>query len=141
MTENDIQKHILGPFIRQLAQRYLLLEAGLAQGVDDLTKSEFQILELIVLGDITTVSQIANLGKVPMSTASWLANQLVDKQYLVRQRDPNDRRVVQLALTDKAKRVLAVLEGAFDAMALELWTMATPDEQKMLVQIAQRFVQ
>src|SRR5258708_3912889 len=98
MSNLDDPNTAITRLLEHLGRRYLLLEVGLAEGIDDLSKRELQTLELIALEGANTVSRIAALGRVPMSTASWLANQLVEKQYLMRRPDISDRRVSQLVL-------------------------------------------
>lgn len=135
----DTEQAVLAGFMRALARRYLLLEYGLAESVNDLTKSEFQTLELIALEGITTVSELAKAGKVPMSTASWHANRLVERGYLARRPDPDDRRTIRLNLTLKGRKVLSVLNRTFEAMAAELLAGPPTSERKALIRLARRF--
>ncbi|MDW8325409.1 MAG: MarR family transcriptional regulator [Anaerolineales bacterium] len=134
----DAERALLAGFLQTLARRYLLLEYGLVESVNDLTKSEFQTMELIALEGITTVSELAKAGKVPMSTASWHANRLVERGYLVRRPDPDDRRTIRLELTAKGRKVLSGLNRAFEAMAAELLAGATASERKVLLKLARR---
>lgn len=128
----------LTEFVQEMARRYLLLESGLASGVDDITKRELQVLELIALYEVSTVTEVAKVGKVPLSTASWIVNNLVEKDYLQRSPDPDDRRVVRLALGPGGQRVMAVLQSAFSAMAEQILAAADEQESAALVALARR---
>jgi DNA-binding MarR family transcriptional regulator len=140
MNPTPSQIAALTQMVQEMARRYLLIEAGLASGIDDITKRELQVIELVSLYQVSTVTEVASAGKVPLSTASWIVNRLVDKDYLVRQRDPDDRRVIHLELGPAGKRILMVLEAAFAGMARQILEAATPDEAAALVSLSKRLV-
>ena len=126
--------------IRELARRYLLLESGLASELDDLRKSELQVLELIALYGANTVSAVAEIGQVPLSTASWLVNNLVEQNYLVRETDPKDRRIQRLKLAQRGEQVLHFLEDAFSAMANQMLNAANPEQATALVHLSEEML-
>lgn len=138
MSNPEEPNAAIARLLEHMGRRYLLLEVGLAEGIDDLSKRELQTLELIAFENANTVSRIAALGRVPMSTASWLANQLVEKQYLTRRPDINDRRVSKLVLAASGEEIISFLRGAFAAMAAEITAAATAEELQALVQLAER---
>ena len=137
---DDEEVEILVLFLRGLAERYLVLQIGLVRDADDITKREFQALELIALRGADTVSRIAELGDVPLSTASWIASQLVEKGYLTREPDPHDRRVQRLRLAAKGRRIIDTLEQTFRQVAVDLYAMATEEERRTLLRLAERFL-
>jgi len=124
--------------VKEMARRYLLLENGIAGGLEDLSKPELQVLELIALYKADTVSKIAQVAQVPLSSASWLANNLVEKEYLHRHTDPEDRRVQRLELAERGAAVLSFLEDAFGGIAEQILQTATEDETKALVNLSRR---
>jgi DNA-binding MarR family transcriptional regulator len=124
--------------VKEMARRYLLLETGIASGLEDLSKPELQVLELIALYKVDTVSKIAQVAQVPLSSASWLAKNLVEKEYLNRHTDPDDRRVQRLELADRGTQVLSFLEEAFNGMAQQILHAATEEETKGLVDLSRR---
>jgi DNA-binding MarR family transcriptional regulator len=138
MNPTPDQIQALTQLVMEMAHRYFLLESGLASGFDDITKREFQLIELVALHQLSTVTEIAEAGQVPLSTASWIVNKLVEKGYLVRHPDPDDRRVVRLELGPKADGVLAVLEAAFAGMAEQILQTANDDEADAMVSLSQR---
>ena len=134
------QIHKVTDLIRELARRYLLLESGLANELDDLRKSELQVLELIALYHADTVSAVAQKGQVPLSTASWLVNNLVEQNYLVRETDQTDRRIQRLKLAERGEKVLHFLEDAFSAMALQRLNAANPEQASALVHLSEEML-
>ena len=137
------QTHIdaVSAMVQEMARRYLLIETGLASGVDDITKRELQVIELVALYSVSTVTEVAHVGRVPLSTASWIVSKLVDKGYLRRRPDPADRRVIRLELGSGGERVLAVLNAAFDGMAQQILQAAEPAEAEALVALSIRLAQ
>jgi DNA-binding MarR family transcriptional regulator len=73
-----------------------------------------------------------------LSSASWLAKNLVEKEYLNRHTDPDDRRVQRLELADRGTQVLSFLEEAFNGMAQQILQAATEEETKGLVDLSRR---
>ncbi|MDX1600935.1 MAG: MarR family transcriptional regulator, partial [Anaerolineales bacterium] len=113
MNPTPDQRSAVTELVQEMARRYLLLETGLASGVDDITKAELQVIELVGLYEISTVTEVATVGQVPLSTASWIVNKLVEKGYLSRSPDLDDRRVTRLDLNEEGQQVMNVVHSAF----------------------------
>jgi DNA-binding MarR family transcriptional regulator len=135
-TEQQLEE--VTNLVKEMARRYLLLENGVASDLEDLSKPELQVLELIALYHADTVSKIAQVAQLPISSASWLANNLVEKQYLSRHTDSEDRRVQRLELAERGNEVLSFLENAFSEMAKEILQAATEEEAHALVALSRR---
>jgi MarR family transcriptional regulator, organic hydroperoxide resistance regulator len=78
----------------------------------DMTLSKQEIFTLMLLdreGEII-MSRIADYVNVSMSTATGIVERLVKNGYLVRNRNDNDRRIVIIKLTDKAKSIVSQIK-------------------------------
>lgn len=89
---------------------YILLieERNLQESNVALSMTEVHILEAIQKSDSKMMSAIAKRLMVTQGTLTVSTSKLVKKGYVVRERDEEDRRIVRLALTDKAQYVLDV---------------------------------
>ena len=54
-------------------------------------------------GGTSSMTQLANLTKMPKQQMTKMADRLVEQGFVTRYDDPNDRRIVMIRLTDKAK--------------------------------------
>jgi DNA-binding MarR family transcriptional regulator len=80
--------------------------------------SQQELRALAALGqrDILTMSELAAILKVPLSTATRMVDNLVAKNLVERKRVQHDRRIVQIAFSKKGKRIHQfVLESRFAA--------------------------
>ena len=89
---------------------YILLieERNLQESKVALSMTEVHILEAIQKSESKMMSAIAKRLMVTQGTLTVSTSKLVNKGYVVRERDEEDRRIVRLALTDKAQYVLDV---------------------------------
>ena len=89
---------------------YILLieERNLQESNVSLSMTEVHILEAIQKCESKMMSAIARRLMVTQGTLTVSTNKLVKKGYVERIRDEEDRRIVRLALTDKAQHVLDV---------------------------------
>ena len=82
----------------------------------DISVSQCYALERVVEAEGLTVNELAASLYLDKSTASRVANSLVDKGYLARARDPEDGRVVRLVPTPAGaalcRRILADIAGS-----------------------------
>jgi DNA-binding MarR family transcriptional regulator len=76
----------------------------------DISVEQFHILRLVRRG-YDSVSLIAKARNISRPAVSQAVNALVDKGLLTRTTDPQDRRYIQLALTDDGA---ALLEAVFE---------------------------
>lgn len=77
---------------------------------EDITTDQFQILQFIKQHEQVTSTQIAQTMGVGKSAITALVNRLVQKEFIERERNEADRRVVYLSLTDKGQQVVAATE-------------------------------
>lgn len=73
-----------------------------------LTMGQFHILRRISLGK-KSVSELASSGKVSLPAISRQVDGLVNKGLVKRERDANDRRTLNLELTDLGKKMMDTL--------------------------------
>lgn len=81
---------------------------GYATHEHNLTLIQFHMLRHIRRG-VATVAELADQQRISRPAVSQAVEQLVQKQLVLRTPDPNDRRYVQLSLTQKGEKLLAAV--------------------------------
>lgn len=99
----DHKKEMLNHMLVVLFNQILSIEEKvLKQGpYKDLTMSELHVIEAIGIGDKHPMSYIAQKLDVTVGTLTIAINTLVRKGYVSRNRGTEDKRVVEIALTDQ----------------------------------------
>ena len=69
----------------------------------DITTGQLKMLRILGHEDNCTMKELAEMADVTMPTATGLVDRMVGGGLAVRADDPNDRRVVRVKLTAKAK--------------------------------------
>ena len=137
MTTKD-DKHKLVAEILSLADRlFRQLLPTVPQDILslDITMPQLKILLVLYVGGSRRMSDIASQLEVTLPTATSLVDRLVDKQYVYREDDPDDRRVVLCHLSDRGEEALShiwhsarmrchELLGAMDVSHLEMFAQA-----------------
>jgi len=95
----------LDPSPLRVGQLITALRSRLLQGIDahlapyDLTASQFPILRYIGDGSATTAAELCRCLTYDTGSMTRMLDRLADKGLITRERNPDDRRAVQLRLT------------------------------------------
>ena len=104
----------------------------------DVSVSQCYALERVVEAGGLTVNELAASLYLDKSTASRIANSLVDKGYLARARDPDDGRVVRLVPTPAGsalcRRIMADIADEYAEMLSEF----SPDVREGFITLVGR---
>lgn len=100
------------------------------EGMGDLTS--VQALLLFNIGDsVLTAGELRTRGHYLGSNVSYNLKTLVDLGYIDQNRSEDDRRTVQIALTDKGHAVRALLTGLFARQSAALGPSGGLEEDKV----------
>lgn len=94
---------LLARQIHQQADRAILPEY-------EMTRSQFHVLLQISHGR-NTISSLANQDSISLPAVSRQVDELERKRLITRQRDPQDRRIVHLALTDEGRQLKEIIRA------------------------------
>lgn len=108
MKDNLVEsKKIVNELLVDIFNRILIIEAEFMKTEHvKLSMNEIHVLEAIVISDPPTMTNIANKLHITVGSLTTSINTLFQKKYVIRERDPNDRRKVKVFLTDISKEVL-----------------------------------
>lgn len=99
----------------------------------DLSITELHTLEAIGMYEEKTMSDVAQTLEITVGTLTTAINKLIKKEYVVRKRIPEDRRVVLISLTKKGKLAYRLHEKFHKEMIKETVFQLTEQEKKVLI--------
>ncbi|MEL7567418.1 MAG: MarR family transcriptional regulator [Dehalobacterium sp.] len=109
----------------------------------DLSFSKSELFAMLLVdryGEII-MSQVADFINVPMSTATGIAERLVKKGYLKRERSESDRRIVVVKLTEKGKDLISELKNTASEYLRLINESLTAEERQVLMKVFLKIVQ
>lgn len=131
----DRTRHTLNELLVSMFNYVLYLEErNLKQKGVKLSMNEVHILESIQKASDNSMSHIAKRLMVTQGTLTTNVAKLVTKGYVERLRDPDDKRVVRLNITEKAEEVLKVHEDFHREMIDKTIGDLGLDENEVLIQ-------
>ncbi|WP_044748145.1 MarR family winged helix-turn-helix transcriptional regulator [Bacillus alveayuensis] len=104
----------------------------------DITPVQFFILKIVEQSKRCTPSQLAGLLNVKPSAITTMINRLVKHEYVHRERDEQDRRVVFISLSEKGKKVLHETEEKRRKVMKQYLSHLTEEELKQFVSIYEK---
>ncbi len=114
-------------------------EATLKSGpFSDLSITELHTIEAIGMYEEKTMSDVAQTLEITVGTLTTAINKLIKKEYVVRKRIPEDRRVVLVSLTKKGKLAYRLHEKFHRDMINETVYQLTEQEKKILISSLER---
>jgi len=87
-----------------------------------------------------TMSEFGNALSVPLSTATRIADWLVDNGYIQRLPDSDDRRVVRVGLTDKGKKLYEAIDQYIRQRMQQILSNLTSEERTILLTLVGKVV-
>jgi len=107
----------------------------------ELSREEFRALILLRSSGRTTMTDFAGALGIPLSTATHTIDRLVHKGLVMRVRSEEDRRIVQVEMSEPGKKLHAALRARHQAMALSWLEPLSPNEREtflsMMAKIAE----
>ena len=79
-------------------------KAVITEEFKDLTNNDMHIIEAVGLGDGNNMSTIAKKLGITVGSLTTSMNSLVNKKYAIRHRSEEDRRIVNIQLTEKGEK-------------------------------------
>lgn len=80
-----------------------------------------------------TMGELSSALSVPLSTATRMVDWLVDNGYAQRLPDPDDRRIVRVALTDSGRRLHEAAESYIAQRVQQILSPLTAEERSTLL--------
>ncbi|PSR33744.1 MAG: MarR family transcriptional regulator [Sulfobacillus benefaciens] len=106
----------------------------------NITPTQYHALALMREAGTTTLMAMAGLLKVAGPTATRAIDALEQKGLVVKDRDPQDRRIVWLRLSEEGENLLMRERQQHIAYLQQLGSKLTPGEQQELIRLLQKLV-
>ncbi len=87
-----------------------------------------------------TMSELSAALAVPMSTATRIADWMVDRGFMARQPDTQDRRVVRVSLTDSGLRFHSTIQDCVRGRLEQILVSLTAEERAILFGLIHKVV-
>ena len=87
-----------------------------------------------------TMGEFSNALSVPLSTATRIADWLVDNGYIQRLPDSDDRRIVRVALTDTGKELFKAIDLYIRQRMNQILSSLTAEERTILLTLVNKVV-
>ena len=127
-------KSIINELLVEIFHHILSIEGQmLRQRGVNLSMNEVHVLEAIQKTEEPTMSHIAKRLRVTVGTLTTAINRLVEKGFVERKREKEDKRKVIVSITTKAYRVLATHDQFHDEMIEAVIQDLKLDENEVLI--------
>ena len=100
----------------------------------DLTMPQMKTVLLLFLNGPMRMSVLASELGISLATATGVVDRLVERDIVLRESEPDDRRVVLCCLTDKGHEMTAGLWSSARARARELLQATDPPQLKLIME-------
>lgn len=90
--------------------------------------------------DPLTMGELSAALGVPLSTATRMVDWLVDGGYAERRSDPDDRRIVRVALTETGRELYQTIRAFIRERIEQVLSRFTPEEREQLVVLLRKLV-
>lgn len=100
----------------------------------DITKADLSLIGYIGRENEVIMRQVAEFCEVPLSTATWTVDKLVDKEYLKRVNSLEDRRIVKVSLTKKGTGVFDLFQQKKFEMGERMLSNLSTEKQEFFIQ-------
>jgi DNA-binding MarR family transcriptional regulator len=100
----------------------------------------YRISSSIYPGNDLTMGELSNALSVPLSTATRMVNWMVTDGYIKRLPDPEDRRVVRVALTEKGLEMHSTIKSYTEERVGTILSSLSTAEQTMLLQLIDKVI-
>ncbi len=85
-----------------------------------------------------TMGELSNALSVPLSTATGMGDWMVGNGYIQRLSDPEDRRIVRVALTDEGRKLQKTIENYVGQRFQQIFSRLTVEERNMFFVIIRK---
>lgn len=100
-----------------------------------LSVNEFTCMEALLNKGSLSAQALIDLVLIPNSSMTYVLDTLSKKELILREKDPADRRVQRISLTDKGEKVISEIYDIHHAHMREIFDVLSPDEEKRLQEL------
>ncbi len=107
----------------------------------DLTMPQLKVILLLFMNGSARMSEVASALDVSLATATGVADRLVERDLIIRENLPEDRRVVLCRLSEKGQKLIGGLWQLARDRAQELLQAADPSQLALIKKALEALLQ
>ena len=119
-------------FLLTSAQHKVFQEVSTRLAPFDVTPVQYGVLLCLWQNECKTPKEIANKLQLENSTISGILERMEKKELITRQVSPNDRRFVEIVLTEKGESLREPILAIVDQANNDVLAQMAPDQQEAL---------
>jgi DNA-binding MarR family transcriptional regulator len=102
------------------------------------TYNDLRTFELIDAKGLVNMRELSEELQLPMSTLTGIVDKLVKKEFVRRARTDEDRRVVQVELTESGRKMICLRKTAHTSVCEGILNALTDEEQNELLRLLKK---
>ncbi len=103
-----------------------------------LTVNEFTVMEALHNKEFLSAQGLIDLVLIPNSSMTYVLDTLSKKELISREKDPDDRRVQCIRLTEKGRQVISDIYGIHHRHMREVFDVLSPEEERELQELLKK---
>lgn len=137
LEESKKELHQIGSLFDELISRFegLSSKKHLYKGLNELTLIEIKTIIVIGCGETKSMSQIAKKLGVSLGTPTVTIDRLIDKGFVERIRDMEDRRQVFVTLSDRGNEVCRNISNLKHKIAENFFGLLSAEERLLFFSV------
>ncbi len=125
---------VLHKFFRKLIEE--LLNKFTSEAIEmDLSLQEHYIIEVLGRNERMTISNLADRVSAPLTTISSTLDRLYEQNFVRRERSQEDRRVVEVSLSQKGREIFSIHQQETKELVDEILSQLSEEERGDLYRI------
>ncbi|MDD5093473.1 MAG: MarR family transcriptional regulator [Dehalococcoidia bacterium] len=124
--------------VAEIRQRFHMLVGNDGPGKIAGEMVFFKMYRLLRQEEMLTMGELSEKLKIETYTATRLVSWWVEKGFAERSGDPNDRRIVRIALTENGRQFHEIMESVIMRRVLRIMGRLTTDEQITFLSLVQK---
>jgi len=102
---------------------------------------QLHLLHLLEMNGHVNMSDLSEHLGISQSAATALADRMIKGNYITRERSEEDRRVVNLKITDEGRQLLETFSASRDKALEKYISKLTPEERAEFVRLCQKMLE
>jgi DNA-binding MarR family transcriptional regulator len=124
-----------------LYRRLMVTRPATAASEVEISRQESRVLVVLGSKGTTIMSNLARASNLALSTATNTVDKLVSKELIERTRVDQDRRIVQVALSEKGQRLYEAFVECQLAMGRTMLEALSPGEREIFLELMAKMAQ
>ena len=124
-----------------LYRRLMVTRPATAASEVEISRQESRVLVVLGSKGTTIMSNLARASNLALSTATNTVDKLVSKELIERTRVDQDRRIVQVALSEKGQRLYEAFVECQLAMGRTMLEALSPGEREIFLELIAKMTQ